>query len=59
MKRENRWMMRLFILLFSISVSVTIVPRGVVNVYGAVGEVYSSVTIEAERRFKILLEDTL
>lgn len=50
MKKENDWMMCLFILLFSISVSVAIVPCGVVNVYGALGEVYSSATIEAERR---------
>ena len=49
MKRENHWMMRLFILLFSISVSVAIVPCGVVNVYGALGEVYSSITIETEK----------
>ena len=49
MKKENHWMMRLCILLFSISVSVAIVPCGVVNVYGALGEVYSSTTIEAEK----------
>lgn len=49
MKRENHWMMRLFIMLFSISVSVAIIPCGIINVYGALGEVYSSVTIEAEK----------
>ena len=54
MKRENHWMMRLFILLFSISVSVAIVPCGVVNIYGALGEVYSSVTIEAEKETELV-----
>ena len=57
MKRENHWMMRLFILLFSISVSVAIVPCGVVNVYGALGEVYSSVTIEAEKETQLVKEE--
>lgn len=56
MKRENHWMMRLFILLFSISVSVAIVPCGVVNIYGALGEVYSSVTIEAEKETQLVKE---
>ena len=54
MKRENHWMMRLFILLFSISVSVAIVPCDVVNIYGALGEVYSSVTIEAEKETQLV-----
>ena len=49
MKRENHWMMRLCIVLFSISVSVAIVPCGIVNVYGALGEKYSSVAIEIEK----------
>ncbi len=57
MKRENHWMMRLFILLFSISVSVAIVPCDVVNIYGALGEVYSSVTIEAEKETLLVREE--
>ena len=57
MKRENHWMLRLFILLFSISVSVAIVPCGVVNVYGTLGEVYSSVTIEAEKETQLVKEE--
>ena len=54
MKKENYWMMRLFMLLFSISVSVAIVPCGVVNVYGALGEVYTPVTIEAEKETQLV-----
>lgn len=57
MKRENHWILRLFILLFSISVSVAIVPCGVVNIYGALGEVYSSVTIEAEKETQLVKEE--
>ena len=57
MKTENHWMIRLFILLFSISVSVAIVPCGVVNVYDALGEVYSSVTIEAEKETQLVKEE--
>ena len=54
MKRENHWMIRFFILLFSISVSVAIIPCGVVNVYGALGEVYSSITIEVEKETQLV-----
>ena len=57
MKRENHWMIRLFVILFSISVSVAIVPCSVVNVYGALGEVYSSVTIEAEKETQLVKEE--
>lgn len=57
MKRENHWMMSLFIILFSIFVSVAIVPCGMVNVYGALGEVYSFVTIEAENEAQFYKED--
>ena len=49
MKNRRQWIIHLFIMLFTISVSVAIVPCGVVNVYGALGEVYSSVSIEAEK----------
>lgn len=46
MKTENHWMIRLFILLFSISVSVAIVPCGVVNIYGALESlIYDSLNI--------------
>ena len=57
MKKENHWIIRLFILLFSISVSVAIVPCGGVNIYGTLGEVYSSVTIEAEKETQFVKEE--
>ena len=42
---------------FTIFVSVLIIPCGVIIVYGALGEVYSFVTIEAERETQIVKED--
>jgi len=57
MKSKHDWMMRLFILLFSISVSVAIIPCGVVNIYGTLGEVYSSVAIETENEAQLVKEE--
>ena len=53
MKNKKHWIIHLFIMLFIISISVAIVPCGVVNVYGALGEVYSSVTVEAEKETQL------
>lgn len=47
MINKKHWLIRLFIIFFSISVSVAIVPCGIVNVYGSLGEIYST-TIEVE-----------
>ena len=46
MKKKNRWMIRLFILLFSTSVSVAVLPIGIVNVYGLFGEITASSVTE-------------
>ena len=52
MEKKNRWLIRLFILLFSTSVSVAVLPICIVNVYGLFGEITaSSVTREAKGRF--------
>lgn len=53
MNNKKHWIIHLFIMLFTISISVAIVPCGVVNVYGALGEVYSSVTVEAEKETQL------
>ena len=50
MNNKKHWIIHLFIMLFTISISVAIVPCGVVNVYGALGEVYSSVTVKPEKQ---------
>lgn len=52
MKNRRHWIIHLLIVFFTISVSVAIVPCGVVNIYGALGEIYSSVTIEAEKEIE-------
>lgn len=46
MEKKNRWLIRLFILLFSTSVSVAVLPIGIVNVYGLFGEITASSVTE-------------
>ena len=46
MENKKRWLLRLFILLFSVSVSATVLPSGIVNVYGLFGEITSSAVTE-------------
>ena len=53
MKNKRYWIIHMFIMLFTISISVTVIPCGIVNVYGALGEVYSSVTIEVEKETQL------
>ncbi|MCM1174582.1 MAG: hypothetical protein NC341_05960 [Blautia sp.] len=46
MKINKQWLIRLSILLFSASVSVTVFPCGMINAYGLFGEVTSSAITE-------------
>lgn len=46
MKINKQWLIRLLMLLFSVSVSVTVFPCGVINAYGLFGEVTSSIVTE-------------
>jgi CO dehydrogenase/acetyl-CoA synthase beta subunit len=46
MENKKRWLLRLFIFLFSASVSVAVLPIGIVNAYGLFGEVTSSFVTE-------------
>lgn len=46
MEKKKRWLIRLFILLFSTSVSVAVLPIGIVNVYGLFGEITASSVTE-------------
>lgn len=49
MKKNKQWLLNLLILLFTVSVSVTVLPCGVIHTYGLFGEVTSStVTDDAE-----------
>lgn len=46
MEKKKRWLLRLFILLFSASVSIAVLPSNIVNVYGLFGEITSSSVTE-------------
>lgn len=39
MDKRKYWMLRLFFVLFTMSVSVTVLPCGIINVHGLFGEV--------------------
>ena len=58
MEKKKQLLLRLFILLFSVSVSATVLPSGIVNVYGLFGEITSSAATEdRESPSSELLED--
>ena len=38
MKEKKQWLIRLFIILFSVSVSVAVLPCGIINTCGLFGE---------------------
>ena len=46
MIEKRHWLVRLFILLFSVSVSVSVLPSNIINVHGLFGEVNTSVVTE-------------
>ena len=48
MKENKKWLIRLFIILFSASVSWTVLPCGIINTYGLFGEIISSTIINDE-----------
>ncbi len=46
MDRKKYWILRLFFVLFSLSVSIAILPCGIINAHGLFGEVITSVVVE-------------
>ena len=46
MDKKKYWIIRLFFVLFSMSVSITILPCGIINVHGLFGEIITSVVVE-------------
>ena len=48
MKDKKLWLIRLFIILFSISISVAILPCGIINAHGLFGELTSQAVAEDE-----------
>ena len=57
MGRKKYWILRLFIVLFTISVSVAILPCGIINVHGLFGEVTAHVIIEDKEQENISIKD--
>ena len=48
MKENKKWLIRLFIILFSASVSWAVLPCGIINTHGLFGEITSSTIINDE-----------
>jgi len=46
MDEKKYWIIRLFFVLFSMSVSIAILPCGIINVHGLFGEVITSIVVE-------------
>ena len=46
MDKKKYLIIRLFFVLFSMSVSIAILPCGIINVYGLFGEVITSIVVE-------------
>ena len=46
MDKRKYWVIRLFIVLFTMSVSVAVLPCGIINVHGLFGEVTTSTVVE-------------
>lgn len=42
MKEKKQWLIRLFIILFSVSISVAVLPCGIISTHGLFGESISS-----------------
>lgn len=47
MDKSKNWLLQLYLLLFTLSVSVTVIPSGSVNVQGLFGELKSSMVTES------------
>lgn len=52
MKEKKQWLIRLFIILFSVSVSVAVLPFGIINAHGLFGEITSSTITNDNSSFK-------
>ena len=52
MKNKKQWIIQLFILLFSVSVSIAVLPNGFIHTYGLFGEITSS-TVASDEDSKI------
>lgn len=46
MNKRKHWAIRLFLVFFTISVSVAVIPCGIINVHGLFGEIVTSAAAE-------------
>ena len=59
MDRRKYWRLRLFFVLFTMSVSVAILPCGIINVHGLFGEVTAHVIVEDKEQEIIGIKDVV
>ena len=57
MDKKKYWIIRLFFLLFTMSVSVAILPCGIINVHGLFGEVTTYVVVEDKEQEIVSIKD--
>ncbi len=57
MGRKKYWILRLFFVLFTISVSVAILPCEIINIHGLFGEVTTCAIVEDEEQEIISIKD--
>ena len=57
MDKKKYWIIRLFFVLFSMSVSIAILPCGIINVHGLFGEVTTYVVVEDKEQEIVSIKD--
>lgn len=57
MDKKKYWILRLFFVLFTLSVSVAILPCGIINVHGLFGEVTTHVVVEDKEQEIVSIKD--
>ena len=57
MDKKKYWIFRLFFVLFTMSVSVAILPCGIINVHGLFGEVTTYVVVEDKEQEIVSIKD--
>ena len=57
MDRKKYWILRLFFMLFAMSVSAAILPCGIINVHGLFGEAAAYVIVEDKEQEIVRIKD--
>lgn len=57
MDKKKYWILRLFFVLFAMSVSVAILPCGIINVHGLFGEITTYVVVEDKEQEIVNIKD--